>query len=148
MVKHTQTIRRQFAEELFKCVWPFCWIGAQRVRSSLISKAFHFGLIFTHYFRTCRSPKTVDIRSAATNEYCASMAVESHQDHSINQDPPSVLRNTIAIKYSKHITKKRDLTVTTKTRNNDKFSDTSVDLINAHNKPNQSRKSCKRIFLK
>ena len=66
------------------------------------------------------------------------MAVESHQDHSINQDPPSVLRNTIDIKYSKHITKKRDLTATTKTRNNDKFSDTSVDLINAHNKPNQS----------
>ena len=28
MVKHTQTIRRQFAEELFECVWPFCEIGA------------------------------------------------------------------------------------------------------------------------
>ena len=24
MVKHTQTIRREFADELFKCVWPFC----------------------------------------------------------------------------------------------------------------------------
>ena len=23
MVKHTQTIRRQFADELFECVWPF-----------------------------------------------------------------------------------------------------------------------------
>ena len=76
------------------------------------------------------------------------MAVESHQDHRINQDPPSVIRNTIAIKYSKHITKKRDLIVTTKTRNNDKFGDTLVDLINAHNKPNQSRKSSERIFLK
>ena len=28
MVKHTQTIRRQFADELFVCVWPFCEIGA------------------------------------------------------------------------------------------------------------------------
>ena len=28
MVKHTQTIRRQFADELFECVWPFCDIGA------------------------------------------------------------------------------------------------------------------------
>ena len=28
MVKHTQTIRRQFADELFECVWPFCEIGA------------------------------------------------------------------------------------------------------------------------
>ena len=24
MVKHTQTIRRQFADELFECVWSFC----------------------------------------------------------------------------------------------------------------------------
>ena len=23
MVKHTQTIRRQFADELFECVWQF-----------------------------------------------------------------------------------------------------------------------------
>ena len=27
MVKHTQTIRRQFADELFECAWPFCGIG-------------------------------------------------------------------------------------------------------------------------
>ena len=26
MAKHTQTIRRQFAKELFECVWPFCGI--------------------------------------------------------------------------------------------------------------------------
>ena len=29
MVKHTQTICRQFADELFECVWPFCDIGGQ-----------------------------------------------------------------------------------------------------------------------
>ena len=28
MVKHTQTIRRQIADELFECVWPFCEVGA------------------------------------------------------------------------------------------------------------------------
>ena len=28
MVKHTQTIRRQFPDELFECVWPFRDIGA------------------------------------------------------------------------------------------------------------------------
>ena len=28
MVKHTQTIRRQFADELFECVCPFCDFGA------------------------------------------------------------------------------------------------------------------------
>ena len=31
MVKHTQTIRRQFGDELFECVWLFCEIGTQRV---------------------------------------------------------------------------------------------------------------------
>ena len=30
MAKHAQTIRRQFANELFECVWPFCGIGAER----------------------------------------------------------------------------------------------------------------------
>ena len=28
MVKHTQTIRRQIADELFECVWLFCGIGS------------------------------------------------------------------------------------------------------------------------
>ena len=28
MVKHSQTIRRKIADELFECVWPFCGIGA------------------------------------------------------------------------------------------------------------------------
>ena len=27
MAKHTQTIRRQIADELLECVWPFCEIG-------------------------------------------------------------------------------------------------------------------------
>ena len=28
MVRHIQTIRRQIADELFECVWPFHEIGA------------------------------------------------------------------------------------------------------------------------
>ena len=28
MVKHTQTIRWQYAHELFECVWTFCGVGA------------------------------------------------------------------------------------------------------------------------
>ena len=28
MVKHTQTIRRQFADELYEYVSPFCGVGA------------------------------------------------------------------------------------------------------------------------
>ena len=28
MVKHTQTIRQQIADELFEYVWTFCGIGA------------------------------------------------------------------------------------------------------------------------
>ena len=37
MVKHTQTIRRQFADELLGCVWPFYGIGGSRVNSCLDS---------------------------------------------------------------------------------------------------------------
>ena len=35
MVKHTQAIRREFADELFEFVWPFCEIVAQKVNPSL-----------------------------------------------------------------------------------------------------------------
>ena len=31
MLKHTQTIYRQFANELFECVCPFCGDGASRI---------------------------------------------------------------------------------------------------------------------
>ena len=33
MVKWTQTI--QIADELFECVWPFCGVGAERVKNYL-----------------------------------------------------------------------------------------------------------------
>ena len=32
MIKHTQTIRRQIADELFEFVWPFCEIVAKSVK--------------------------------------------------------------------------------------------------------------------
>ena len=32
MFKHSQTIRWKFTEELSECVWPFCEIGAERVK--------------------------------------------------------------------------------------------------------------------
>ena len=28
MIKHAQTIRQQFADELFECAWPFYEFGA------------------------------------------------------------------------------------------------------------------------
>ena len=34
MAKHTQTIRRQIADELLECVRPFCEIGAKRVKKN------------------------------------------------------------------------------------------------------------------
>ena len=33
MFKHTQIIRREIADELLECVWPFCEIGAERVKA-------------------------------------------------------------------------------------------------------------------
>ena len=38
MVKHTQTISRQIADELFECVWPFCGIGAWRDNGKNITR--------------------------------------------------------------------------------------------------------------
>ena len=35
MVKHTQTIRRLIADELFECVWPFFEICAKDVNMDL-----------------------------------------------------------------------------------------------------------------
>ena len=32
MIKYTQAIRRQIADELFECVWLFFEIGAKRVK--------------------------------------------------------------------------------------------------------------------
>ena len=37
MVKHTQTISRQIADEFFEWVWPFCRIGAERINSEQVS---------------------------------------------------------------------------------------------------------------
>ena len=39
MVKDTQTIRGQFADELFESVWPFCVIGAYRVNNGCLFSA-------------------------------------------------------------------------------------------------------------
>ena len=33
MVKHIQAIRRQFADVLLECVWPFCEAGAERIKN-------------------------------------------------------------------------------------------------------------------
>ena len=35
MAKHTQTIHREYADELFECVWPFCGIGAYKFRNAV-----------------------------------------------------------------------------------------------------------------
>ena len=38
MVKHIQTIRRQIADELLGCVWPFCEIGVKDLETDLTKK--------------------------------------------------------------------------------------------------------------
>ena len=37
VAKHNPTIRWQFADELFECVWPFCGIGTYRVKHQKIN---------------------------------------------------------------------------------------------------------------
>ena len=35
MAKHIQTIRRQIADELFECVWPFCYLELKELSDLL-----------------------------------------------------------------------------------------------------------------
>ena len=54
MLKHTQTIRRQIADKLFECVWPFFGIGAKSVKLIEIWEGytlviFKFFLIIKNY---------------------------------------------------------------------------------------------------
>ena len=46
MVKHTQTIYQQFADELFECVWPFCGVGPYMVKVGSFSQYFIFSKCF------------------------------------------------------------------------------------------------------
>ena len=41
MVKHIQTIRGQFADEFFECVWPFCGIRRPVSRGIKLTEALH-----------------------------------------------------------------------------------------------------------
>ena len=75
MVKQTQTIRRQFANELFEYVWPFCEVGASKVNLHLaylkITKFLHletsFGIII-FYWRKLLSKTWVKTTFEMTND--------------------------------------------------------------------------------
>ena len=58
MVKHTQKIRRQFADELLECVLPFCGVGAKRVNftmkvSTTVSSTNHYTRVRTYVNLAC-----------------------------------------------------------------------------------------------
>ena len=40
MVKHTQTMHQQFADELFQCVRPFCGVGTSRLNTDNLLTLF------------------------------------------------------------------------------------------------------------
>ena len=46
MVKQTQAIRRQFADKLFECVWPFYGIAVENVNSA--GCPAEFWIVFKH----------------------------------------------------------------------------------------------------
>ena len=43
MAKHTQTIWKQIADELFECIWTFCEIGAQNMNVTTLAD-FNVGI--------------------------------------------------------------------------------------------------------
>ena len=50
MLKHTQTIPRQIADELFEFVWPFFEIGAKRVNESMPVESLQIQWLFVESF--------------------------------------------------------------------------------------------------
>ena len=53
VTKHTQTIRRQFANELPECAWPFRGIGTLRVKK----ESFHSTTTTAMFILTTRHQK-------------------------------------------------------------------------------------------
>ena len=50
MVKHTQTVRGLWANELFECVWPLCGAGPERV------KGFFLKNFIMHVWQVLNTP--------------------------------------------------------------------------------------------
>ena len=62
MVKHVQTIRGKFADELFQCVWPFM---------GLLLKELRVNLLFNEYNSIIRLLKLVEVpENAKTKVKC------------------------------------------------------------------------------
>ena len=53
MVKHTEKIRRQPIDELFECVWPFCGVGAKRVKKLITNTFACYPEVFCKKVHTC-----------------------------------------------------------------------------------------------
>ena len=45
MVKHAQTIRPQFADELFECLWPFCDTAFVTLKGLTLSTLAKYSII-------------------------------------------------------------------------------------------------------
>ena len=51
MVKHSQIIRRQTADELFECVWPLCGVGVEGVIAELFNILCWQAFLVLDHFR-------------------------------------------------------------------------------------------------
>ena len=79
MVKHTQKIRRQIANELFECVWPFCEIGAKRVQNLYNYRFRSFSaIVITFYYHTVQfSSRKMLKRFRSSVRFCEIILIEN-----------------------------------------------------------------------
>ena len=68
MVKHIQTIRRQFGDKLFGCVWPFCGIALKRLTST--------GKLWVSFHKI----RTVSIVFAKLSQFSVKLAKKLNKD--------------------------------------------------------------------
>ena len=71
MVKHTQTIRWQIADELFECIWPFCEIGAKTVRNWFLEILKNSNVLISHWDQLQFSV----LLSQLATKYCWSLKI-------------------------------------------------------------------------
>ena len=69
MVKYTRTIRRQIADELFECVWPFYEIGAKRDNIFFTYVIFwlilKYNMVFKKWWKKhCATLKKIFVRNS------------------------------------------------------------------------------------
>ena len=79
MVKHTETIRRQFADELFESVWPFVGLPLKGLKfRNIFQRMQILGTEFKHFFCSRFSQRLKFLYCLLTSQHAMFIAHKHH----------------------------------------------------------------------